>query len=96
VLLRRRLDGLEETAIANSFARITIAAAVMGTAVWLTDGWLTALWTGAGLLKQVLIVGSDISVGLAVLSAAAHMLGIAEFKQARHELLVRLTRTHSR
>jgi putative peptidoglycan lipid II flippase len=96
VLLRRRLDGLEESAIANSFARITIAATAMGAAVWLTDGWLTALWTNPGLLTQLLIVASDIGVGLAVLGAAAHLLGIAEFKQARNELLARLTRTHSR
>ena len=95
-LLRQRLDGLEGATIANSLARITVAAAAMGTAVWLADGWLTARWPGAGLWTQVLIVGSDIGVGLAVLGAAAQLLGIAEFNQALHGVLarVRRTRTH--
>ncbi len=95
-LLRRRLDGLEGARIADSFARITVAAAVMGAAVWLTNQWLTAFWPGTGLWTQMLVVGSDIGVGLAVLDAAARLLGVAEFNEARHQVLARLSRTRSR
>ena len=95
-LLRRRLDGLEGARIADTFARITVAAAVMGAAVWLVNQWLTARWPSAGLWTQVLIVGCDLGVGLAVLGAAAQMLNVAEFKQARHQVLARLSRTWPR
>ena len=92
-LLRRRLDGLEGAQIADSFARITVAAAVMGASVWLTNQWLAAFWPGTGLWTQVLIVGCDLGVGLAVLGAAAQVLHVAEFSQARHQVLARLRRT---
>ena len=92
VLLRQRLDGLEGAKIADSFARITVAAAMMGAAVWLADRWLTARWSGPGLWTQVRIVGGDIGVGLAVLGAAARSLRIAEFDQAMTRLAGRLRR----
>jgi putative peptidoglycan lipid II flippase len=95
-LLRQRLDGLEGARIADSFARITVAAVVMGAAVWLANQWLTARWPGAGLWTQVLIVGCDLGVGLAVLGAAARLLGVAEFSQARHQVLARWSRTRTR
>ena len=91
-LLHRRLDGLEGAKIADSFARITIAAAMMGATVWLADQWLTARWPGAGLWMQMLIVGSDIAVGLVVLGAAARALGIAELNQAMTRVAGRLRR----
>ena len=91
-LLHRRLDGLEGAKIADSFARITIAAAMMGATVWLADQWLTARWPGAGLWMQMLIVGSDIAVGLVVLGAAARALGIAELNQAMTRFAGRLRR----
>ncbi|MCH7746674.1 MAG: murein biosynthesis integral membrane protein MurJ [Acidobacteria bacterium] len=95
-LLRRRLDGLEGASIADSFARITVAAAVMGVAVWQANLWMTALWPGTGVWTQLLIVASDIGVGLAVLGAAARVLGLAEYNQAKDQILARLTRTRSR
>ena len=81
-ILRQRLDGLEGARIANSFARITVAATVMGAAVWQADQWCTARWPSAGLWTQVLIVGTEIGGGLAVLGAAARVLGIDELNQA--------------
>ena len=95
-LLRRRLDGLEGARIADSFARIAVAAAVMGAAVWLANQWLTARWPGAGLWTQVLIVGCDLGVGLAVLGTAAQLLNVAEFNQARQQVLARVSRSRSR
>ena len=81
-LLRTRLDGLEGATLASSFARITVAAAVMGAAVWQADQWFAARWPSAGLWTQVLVVGMDIGVSLAVLGAAARVLGIDELSQA--------------
>ena len=93
---RQEREKLEGARIADSFARITVAAAVMGAAVWLANPWLTARWPGAGLWTQVLIVGCDLGVGLAVLGAATQMLNVAEFDQARHQVLARWKRTRSR
>ena len=93
VLLRRRLDGLEGGRIADSFARIAVASVVMGAAVWQANLWFTAIWTGTGRWTQLLIVASDIGVGLAVLDTTARLLGLAEFRQARNQLLARLTRS---
>ena len=95
-LLRQRLGGLDGARIANSFARIAVAALVMGAAVWLSDRWFTDRWPGAGVWTQVLMVGSEIGVGLAVLGAAARLLGVAEFNQARQRVLARLNGTRSR
>ena len=92
VLLRRRLDGLDGARIADSFARISVAAVVMGAAVWQANLWFTALWTDTGLWTQLLIVGSDLGVGLAVLGAVARLLGLAEFTQVMQQILARLTR----
>jgi putative peptidoglycan lipid II flippase len=93
ILLRRRLDGLEGRRIADSLARIAVAAVIMGAAVWQANLWFTALWTGTGWWKQLLIVASDIGVGLAVLGTTARLLGLAELSQARDQLLTRLTRS---
>ena len=95
-LLRQRLGGLDGARIANSFARIAVAAMVMGAAVWLSDRWFTDRWPGAGVWTQVLMVGSEIGIGLAVLGAAAQLLGVAEFNQARQRVLARLNGTRSR
>ena len=91
-LLRQRLDGLEGASIANSFARITVAAAVMGAVVRATDLWFTSHWPGAGSGAQVLIVGTEIGVGLAVLATAARLLGVAEFNQAITRVATRFGR----
>ena len=92
VLLRRRLDGLEGARIADSFVRITLAAAMMGAAVWQANLWLTARWPSSEVWTQLLIVASDVGVGLAVLGAGARSLGIAEFNQAMTRLAGRLRR----
>ena len=92
VLLRRRLDGLDGRRIADSFARIAVAAVVMGAAVWQANLWFTALWVGPGWWTQLLIVASAIGVGLVVLDTTARLLGLAELSQARNQLLARLTR----
>ena len=68
----------------------------MGAAVWLANQWLTARWPGAGLWTQVLIVGCDLGVGLAVLGTAAQLLNVAEFNQARQRVLARVSRSRSR
>ena len=94
-LLRQRLDGLEGARIANTFGRIAVAAVVMGAVVRATDLWFTARWPGAGSGTQVLIVGTEIAVGLAVLATAARLLGIAEFNQALTRVVVHFRRRPS-
>ena len=89
-LLRRRLGSLDGVRIANSFVRICIAATVMGATVLATDDWFTARWPASGVLTSALVVGAEIGLGLVVLATTARLLGIAEYEQARRQLLSRL------
>ena len=96
VLLRQRLDGLEGAKIADSFARITVAAAMMGASrVAGRPVAHGALVRPPGCGRRVRIVGGDIGVGLAVLGAAARSLRIAEFDQAMTRLAGSLRRRTS-
>ena len=92
VLLGRRLDGLDVGALANTFARIAVATTGMGIAVHLMARWLDRLWPDPGLMTQLVVVGTEIGVGLAVLAIGAKLLRIAEFDQAIQQISARLRR----
>ena len=81
VLLRRRLDGLEERRVVASFAKITIASLAMGAAAIVIDrvsvGWLP----GDGLLPQIARLAIAIGAAVAVLAGAAHLLHIDEVRR---------------
>ncbi len=96
VILRRRLGGLEGQLLLTSLSRIVTAALIMGAAAWTTD-WAIASWMPARTTAvMALRVALSIGVGLVVLDAAARMLKIAEFVDARQALFARLTRPGSR
>jgi putative peptidoglycan lipid II flippase len=92
MLLRERLNGLEGTKLADSFIRITVAAALMGAAVWQVDQWCMGWWPTPIFLTQIVIVSGEIGVGLAVLGASARLLRIAEFNQALSQVVGRFRR----
>jgi putative peptidoglycan lipid II flippase len=81
VLLRRRLDGLEERRVFVSFAKITLASLAMGAAAVAVDRYSAAWLPGDGLLPQVVRLAAAIGVAVAVLAAAAHLLHIDEFRR---------------
>ena len=92
VFLRRRLDGLNTRRIADSAARIGAASAVMGAAVWYTEGWLETTLPGSAFWLRLSRVFTSIALGVAVLILAARLLRISELDQALGSVLRRFGR----
>jgi putative peptidoglycan lipid II flippase len=92
VLLRREIHGLEGSRIAASFARVLVAATVMGGVTWSVHEALLSMMPGAGLASQMIRLLATITVSLATLTAAAQLLRIPEFGEARDMILGRLRR----
>ena len=79
--LRRSLDGIEGARVAGSMVRIAVASALMGLAAVAADTAANAWLPGLGLMPQVIRVAATIGVALGVLSAAAYILRIREFRE---------------
>ena len=91
-LLRARLGGLEGRRLGIATAKITIAAAAMGAAAYLTSGWLTTLVPGESEIAKIVRVFGAIAVALLALGAAAQVLRIDEFREATSRVLRRFRR----
>jgi putative peptidoglycan lipid II flippase len=91
-LLRRELGGLDGTRIVASGVRVCAAAAVMALVTWATHIGLLHAVPGGSFVLQAARLFVTISVSLAVLAAAAHVLRIAEFSEARDLIVGRLKR----
>jgi putative peptidoglycan lipid II flippase len=78
--LRRRLDGIEGGRMVRSLTRITLASALMGIAAVAADMAADAWLPGRGLMPQVMRLAATIGVALGVLSGAAYVLRIREFR----------------
>ncbi len=89
-LLRRHLQGVEARRMMSAFTRILIASLLMAATAWLVERWLHQLVPGHTVIVQVVRVGGAIAAGLAVLAAAAHVLRIPEFAEAREMVMHRL------
>jgi putative peptidoglycan lipid II flippase len=83
VMLRRELGGIETPRIAISVVKASVASVAMAAAAWYADLWLRLQLPGDGILLQTVRVGTAIAIALAVLSAAAWMLRLHEFEEAR-------------
>jgi putative peptidoglycan lipid II flippase len=94
--LRGRLDGLEGTRLSISLGKIMVASTVMAMSAWAVERGMHTIAPGIDLTARILQVGSSIAVSLVVLAGSAHLLGIAEFGDARRLVLARLRRTPSR
>ena len=92
-LLRRQLGGVDGQRIATTVAKITVAAAVMGFVVSAADQWRQSIWPGTDSGWLMLLVGTEIVVGLAVLVAAARALKITEIDEVLVQVGKRLRRT---
>ena len=93
ILLRRRLDGLDERRIGVALVKILIASALMGGVAVLFADWLTILVPGRALLVKAVRVFAAIATGVLVLAGAARLLDITEFTDATNTVLRRFTRT---
>jgi putative peptidoglycan lipid II flippase len=91
-LLKREIGGIEGTRVASTFARVAVAALVMAGAAWGANELLTGVLPGQGLVRQTVRLTASIGTALAVLAAAAQLLRIREFTQARDLVLGRLRR----
>jgi putative peptidoglycan lipid II flippase len=91
-LLRRELHGIDGPRIVSTLVRVVVAALVMGVVAWgsnlLLEGWLP----GPAFVRQVVRLGAAIGVSLAALAAAAQLLRIPEFDEARDLIVGRLRR----
>jgi putative peptidoglycan lipid II flippase len=92
VILRRRLDGLNEAHLAGSLARITAASALMGVAAWAVDGALAGWLPGDALPLQIVRVALTIGAAVAVLASSAWLLRVREFNEGMTLLMRRIRR----
>jgi peptidoglycan biosynthesis protein MviN/MurJ (putative lipid II flippase) len=92
LLLRHEIHGLHGARIAASLGRVLVASAVMGAVTWGSDRVMTSVMPGASLPTQAIRLLATISVSLAALVAAAQLLRIPEFAEAREMIVGRLKR----
>jgi putative peptidoglycan lipid II flippase len=91
-MLRRELGGIEARRITVTFLKVTLAAIPMAAAAWYADLWLQTWLPGTAIPLQAVRVVGAIGVALAVLSAAAWILRLHEFEEARGMVLRRFQR----
>ena len=89
-LLHRRLGGIDTRRLADRFARICLAAGIMGAAVGAVERMVEELAAEGGLPIEALVLGGEIALGLIVLAVAARLLGITELDEVRAQILGRL------
>ena len=92
LLLRRELGGLEGSRVAASFARTLLAAAVMGMVTVIAGITIEQFIPGDAFAAQAARLAIIITVSIATLIAAAQLLRIREYAEARDLLLGRLRR----
>jgi len=91
-LLRREISGLEGPRIMASLVRVIAAAAVMGAITWGTHIGLHHVMPGGSFVLQATRLFITITLSLATLVAAAQLLRIPEFGEARDLIIGRLRR----
>ncbi len=91
-LMRRELSGLDGARIARSFARVFLASLLMGGAAWGANELMTMWLPGPAFVLQVVRLTISIGAALLTLAAAAQVLRIREFGEARDLVLGRFKR----
>jgi putative peptidoglycan lipid II flippase len=91
-LLRREINGLEGARIASSTSRTIAAAAIMGAVTWGAHIGLLHAVPGGSFVLQASRLFVTIVLSLATLVAAAQLLRIPEFGEARDLIIGRLKR----
>ena len=79
-VLRRQLGGMDGARIVRSGTRISIAAALSGTAAWLVARAIAPNSAALGFGKQILQVGGGVVVGVGVYAALAAAFHLDEFR----------------
>jgi putative peptidoglycan lipid II flippase len=89
-LLRRRLGGLDGTRLVKTIYKISIAATAMALAAVAIQAAMTRALPGVHLFARGTRLLASIGGGLAVLAAAAALLGVEEFEEVRTMALTRV------
>jgi len=92
LLLARRIGGGDFARIGRTFAKISLAAAVMGIAAYYTEAWLHGIFAAPHFVPRLIRVAGAIGVALATLAASAHVLHLEEFRAAMQRVLGRFRR----
>jgi putative peptidoglycan lipid II flippase len=93
-LLRRRIGPLGLRSVANAVARIGVASAIMGVAVWAIERQLEHVFGTTRLLARAGTLGVSVGFGIVLLYALAHLLHVEETEMATgalRRLMGRLT-----
>jgi peptidoglycan biosynthesis protein MviN/MurJ (putative lipid II flippase) len=91
-LLSREIDGLEGSRITSSTVRTLAAAVIMGAVTWGTHIGLLHAVPGGAFVLQASRLFVTIMLSLATLVAAAQVLRIPEFGEARDLIIGRFRR----
>ena len=91
-MLRREIHGIEGTRLLGSFLRVAVASILMAAATWVVAEALAGWLPGVGFAPQVTRLLLSIGAGLLTLAAAAHLLRIPEFGEARGLVWSRMKR----
>ena len=91
-LLRREISGIDGARIAASALRVVAAAAIMGAVTWGLHHWLLRVLPGGSFVLQASRLLVTITASMAALVAAAQVLRIPEFTEARDLVVGRLKR----
>jgi putative peptidoglycan lipid II flippase len=94
-LLRRELGGLEGRKLASSLGRVGLAAVAMAATAWAVYRTLAGAIPGDALAAQVVRLACSIGAALAAFVAAAVLMRVPEFGEARALLRQRLRGTSS-
>lgn len=87
--LDRRIGGLERAPVTTALVKVTAASIAMGVAAVLVARWSGALMPGDATAIRAVRVFASIGTGMAVLVIAARLLRIAEFDEARNQIVRR-------
>jgi len=91
-LMRRELNGLDGARIAGALARVSLASILMAGAAWGANELMTLWLPGQAFVLQVVRLTISIGAALMTLAAAAQVLRIREFGEARDLVLGRFKR----
>jgi putative peptidoglycan lipid II flippase len=80
-MLRRRLGPLGMTQIAHSVAKVTVAAALMGLAVWSVLRWTAEVTSSASFIGRTIQVAAPMLVGLMLFLGLARLLRVPELNE---------------
>lgn len=91
LIMRKRINGLEEKRTAIALLKILFASAVMGVVCWLASAWMTRL-LGSSFSARLVSVGISVAASGGVFYLGAYLLGIEELKAATSALTGRFRR----